>query len=128
MSTFPATSSAPPAEPHVTSGLTYTIVSGSALDRQPRYSREDSGFTATKYAFAIEKSHPFVAIWNSTLEDRVMGIVRSNDDWRSVNVLRRGWSMHAIDNPPVVFITVVKEASSPEWRRMALAIYEMCAR
>lgn len=122
------TSSAPPVEPHVTSGLGYTIVSGSAPEQRPRHSPEDSGFTATKYIFVIEKSHPFVAIWNSTLEDRVMEIVRSNDDWRSVNVLRRGWSMHSQDNPPVIFITVVKEASSPEWRRIASAIYEMCAR
>jgi len=122
-------SDTPPAEPpYIISGSTYTIVSGSPPGKQPRYSPEDSGYTATKYIFVIEKDHPFVAIWNSTLEDKVMEIVRLNDDWRSVNVLRRGWSMHSTDNPPVIFITVVKEASSPEWRRMASAIYEMCAR
>src|SRR5437773_5723822 len=97
----------PPAEPpYVISGSTYTIVGGSTPGEQPRYSPEDSGYTATKYISVIEKDHPLVAIWNSTLEDKVMGIVRLNDDWRTVNVLRRGWSMRPVDNPPVIFVTV----------------------
>ena len=116
-----------PTEPHfVISGSTYTVVSRTTPAEQPPYSPEDSGYPATRYISAIKKDHPLVAIWNSTLEDKVMETVRLNNDWRSVNVLHRGWSM--VDNPPVIFIIVAKEASSPEWRSAAAAIYKMCVR
>ena len=116
----------PPAEPlYVISGSTYTIVSGTTPGEQPRYSPEDSSYTATKYISIIEKDHPLVAIWNSTLEDKMMGIGRLNDDWRTMNVLRRCQSMRSVDNPPVIFITVAKEASSPERWSVTAVIYKM---
>jgi hypothetical protein len=34
--------------------------------------------------------------------------------------------MRSVDNPPVIFITVAKEASSPERRSVTAAIYKMC--
>ena len=116
-----------PTEPlYFTSGSTYTVVSGTKPEEEPRWSLEDRGYPATRYISVIEKDHPLVAIWDSTLGDKVMEIVRSGDDWRAVNVLRRGWSI--VNNPPVIFIIVAKEASSPEWRSRAAAIYKMCVR
>jgi len=125
-SASPIRGDTPTEPPYVISGSTYTVVSGTTPDERPPYSQEDSGYPATRYISIIEKDHRLVAIWSSTLEDKVMGIVRLNNDWRTVNVLRRGWSR--VGNPPVIFITVAKEASSPEWRSAAVEIYKLCVR
>ncbi|KAI9765037.1 MAG: hypothetical protein M1840_007862 [Geoglossum simile] len=88
----------------------------------------DSGFPPTKQTFAIAPDDPIVTIWNSSLGDQVIKLIKPNPDWRALDVIRRGYGLRAEDNPVVIRITVMKGASVPGWQQLIYQIKICCIR
>ncbi|KAI9781535.1 MAG: hypothetical protein M1839_005950 [Geoglossum umbratile] len=116
----------------------YSAISGSSeastdyfflkSDEEYRPSRtfEDSGFEPMRQTFPITRDDPIVTIWNSSLRHKVIKLIKSNTDWCALDVIRRGYWLRWEDNPVVILITVVKNASVSEWRYFIYEIKKLC--
>jgi hypothetical protein len=93
---------------------------------KPSRNSVDSGFPPTKATFPIARDDPIVAIWDSSLRNKVLMLINTNTDWCALDVVRRGYLQFAKENPVVVLITVRNDASVPEWRRLVREIKKCC--
>ncbi|KAI9861240.1 MAG: hypothetical protein M1813_005413 [Trichoglossum hirsutum] len=93
---------------------------------KPSRNPVDSGFPPTKATFPIARDDPIVAIWDSSLRNKVLMLINTNTDWCALDVVRRGYLQFAEENPVVVLITVRNDASVPEWRRLVREIKKCC--
>ena len=67
--------------------------------------------------FPITFDDPFVPIWRDGLDEEVMAMVRTKNNWASVDVLRRGWGRTADTNPIEIIITITN--SDETWSSLA---------
>ena len=72
-----------------------------------------------KYMDSVESVHPFIHAWDTIVGDQVEAILRAEPKlqrpWRSIDVLRLGWSSSKSLNPIVISITVDWTLDPPDW-------------
>ncbi|KAI9765196.1 MAG: hypothetical protein M1839_005603 [Geoglossum umbratile] len=86
----------------------------------------DSRFAPTKQTFAIAPDDPIVSIWNSSLGDQVITLIKPNTDWRTLDVIRRGYRLQAEENHVVIRIIILKSVSVSEWLQLIGEIKKCC--
>ena len=83
-------------------------------------------FDPSPITYAVSKGDAFVAIWASGLEEKVMKLVRKVPNWVAVDVVRRGLSAKAGENPITISITISKPPAGTEWDVLASEVRAVC--
>jgi hypothetical protein len=92
----------------------------------PPHDPEDSGFEATKRIFPITPDDPIVAVWESSLCKKIIGLIEPTPGWCAVDVIRSGYGLSAEENPVTILVAVTQDASIPEWQRLVRKMKDCC--
>lgn len=93
----------------------------------PLFDPLDSGFSATKLTFPIHSEDSIVRIWNHGLEKEIMSEVRRTNTWRAVDIFRRGYEVHALDNPIEIVVTFEKMALEENPDDISQRLWRLCS-
>ncbi len=84
-----------------------SIQSTGSLYKQ-RPSEVDRTFPQPRRTFPVLNDHAIVLQWSTGLREKALAEIRRLDNWRAVEVLRRGFVERASEAPPQILITVDK--------------------